>query len=160
MIPRFEILTEKKLAGKRLKMSLSGNKTKELWQSFMPERKDIKNVVGTELYSLQIYDLTYFEKFNPEKEFEKWAAVEVADFNSILSGIESFILPGGLYAVFNYKGAASAGYQAFQYIYGAWLPNSGYRLDGRPHFEILGDKYKNDNPDSEEEIWIPVKLKE
>jgi hypothetical protein len=26
-------------------------------------------------------------------------------------------------------------------------------------FEILGDKYINDHPDSEEEIWIPVKLK-
>jgi AraC family transcriptional regulator len=26
--------------------------------------------------------------------------------------------------------------------------------DDRPHFEILGDKYKNDHPDSEEEIWI------
>jgi AraC family transcriptional regulator len=34
-----------------------------------------------------------------------------------------------------------------------------YELDDRPHFEILGDKYKNNDPNSEEEIWIPIKLK-
>jgi AraC family transcriptional regulator len=34
-----------------------------------------------------------------------------------------------------------------------------YFLDDRPHFEILGDKYKNGDPDSEEEIWIPIKQK-
>jgi len=32
-------------------------------------------------------------------------------------------------------------------------------LDDRPHFEVLGDKYKNADPDSEEEIWIPIRTK-
>lgn len=50
-------------------------------------------------------------------------------------------------------------YSIFQYIFGTWLPASGYYLDNRPHFEILGHKYKNNDPDSEEEIWIPVKPK-
>lgn len=45
-----------------------------------------------------------------------------------------------------------------EYIYGSWLPNSTeYARDNRPHFEILGEKYKNNDPESEEEIWIPVK---
>ena len=34
-----------------------------------------------------------------------------------------------------------------------------YTLDDRPHFEILGEKYKNQDPDSEEELWIPIKPK-
>ena len=38
-------------------------------------------------------------------------------------------------------------------------PNSDYKPDDRPHFELLGAKYKNDDPDSEEEIWIPIKRK-
>jgi hypothetical protein len=25
--------------------------------------------------------------------------------------------------------------------------------------KILGEKYKNESPDSEEELWIPIKLK-
>jgi AraC family transcriptional regulator len=35
------------------------------------------------------------------------------------------------------------------------LPGSEYFLDNRPHFEVLGDKYKNNDPTSEEEIWKP-----
>ena len=72
--------------------------------------------------------------------------------------MEKFILPGGLYAVFDYKGSSDASY-IYQYIYGIWIPNSEYVLDARPHFEVLGEKYKNNDPTSEEEIWIPVKLK-
>ncbi|MEP1984886.1 MAG: GyrI-like domain-containing protein, partial [Maribacter dokdonensis] len=40
-----------------------------------------------------------------------------------------------------------------------WIPNSEYQLDGRPHFEVLGAKYKNNDPNSEEEVWIPIKAK-
>ena len=64
-----------------------------------------------------------------------------------------------VYAVFVHKGAAGSGPEIFRYIFGKWLPESGYLPDKRPHFEILGEKYKNEDPDSEEEIWIPVKPK-
>ena len=72
--------------------------------------------------------------------------------------MEAFILTGGLYAVFDYKGL-NTDHSIYQYIFGTWLPNSDYVLDNRPHFEILGDKYKNNDPTSEEEIWIPIKPK-
>lgn len=160
MNPKIKILPQTKLIGKRMIMSFSNNKTYELWNSFIPERTEIKNNIGTELYSMQIYSPSFFDNFDPEKEFEKWAAGEVADFDSIPDGMESIILAGGLYAVFLYKGAASDATETFQYIFGTWLPNSEYTLDNRPHFEILGEKYKNEDPDSEEEIWIPIKVKE
>lgn len=159
MKPRIEILSEKKLIGKRMNMSLADNKTGLLWREFMQHRKTITNQIGIELYSMQLLSPAYFENFNPAAEFEKWAAAEVRDFDSVPAGMETFTLPGGLYAVFFYKGAASEGAKIFQYIFGEWLPASKYVLDDRPHFEILGEKYKNDSPDSEEEIWIPVKLK-
>jgi AraC family transcriptional regulator len=41
-----------------------------------------------------------------------------------------------------------------------WLPSSDYVLDNRPHFEILGEKYKINDPESEEKIWIPVRKKQ
>ena len=141
-------------------MSFSNNKTIELWRSFMPGRKEIKNNIGTELYSVQVYDYLYFNNFNPDKEFEKWASIEVTDFVTVPGEMEAFTLTGGLYAVFKHKGAASTGPKTFQYIFGTWLPNSEYALDDRPHFEILGEKYMNEDPNSEEEIWIPIKPKE
>jgi AraC family transcriptional regulator len=72
--------------------------------------------------------------------------------------METYTLPGGLYAVFFYKGL-NTDTSIFEYIHRTWLPNSNYLLDNRPHFEILGEKYKNADPNSEEEIWIPIKLK-
>ena len=115
----------------------------------------------TDLFSMQVYDLTLnFMDFNENTSFEKWAAIEVTDFNSIPASMESFILPAGLYAVFLHQGTAAEGARTFGYIFGTWLPGSDYILDNKPHFEILGQKYKNDDPASEEEVWIPVKLKD
>lgn len=161
MQARIETLPEKKLIGKHLSMKLSNNKTFELWQSFMRDRNAIKNSITTDLLSMQVYDKDLdFKDFNLNTEFEKWAVTEVSDFDNIPDGMEAFTLAGGLYAVFMHKGDTSTAAQTFQYIFGTWLPASDYLLDNRPHFEILGEKYKNNDPNSEEEVWIPIKWKE
>jgi AraC family transcriptional regulator len=159
MKPRIEALGEKKLIGIRMNMSLTENRTAELWQGFMSRRKEIKNSIGTDLYSVQVYEDTYFSNFSPSADFEKWATSEVKDFETVPDGMETLVLTGGLYAVFLYKGAASTAPETFQHIFGKWLPDSEYALDNKPHFEILGKKYKNGDPTSEEEIWIPIKAK-
>ena len=123
----------------------------------MPVRREIKNIIGKELYSIEVYETLYFNNYNPEKEFDKWAAVEVTDFETVPEDMETLISPRGLYAVFLHKGAASKGPETYQYIFGTWLPASDFLLDDRPHFAVMGEKYKNDDPDSEEEVWIPVK---
>ncbi len=156
-IPRIETPSQKKLIGKKLAMSFANNRTPELWRSFMSRRNEIQNAVSTDLFSVQYYgNINPFEDFNPEAIFEKWATIEVTDFNNIPTGLEVFTLEEGLYAVFDYRGNSP---EIFQYIFKNWLPNSGYELAYRPHFEILGEKYKNNDPDSEEEIWIPIQKK-
>jgi AraC family transcriptional regulator len=157
MQPVIKTLVSKNLIGLRLKMSLTDNKTNQLWQSFMPRRKEIKNTISGNLYSMQVYPPLYFTNFNPSAEFEKWAAAEVSGFDIVPAGLETILLSGGLYAVFLYKGAADKAPQTFQYIFGDWLPNSKYIPDNRPHFELPGEKYKKDDPESEEEIWIPIR---
>jgi len=158
--PRIEVLATKKLVGMHLKMSLAINKTFELWSGFMPKRKEIQNNISTDLIAMQVYNSKYsFDNFDINAFFEKWAVVEVADFDSIPNGMEMFVLEGGLYAVFEYKGNGSDAAQTFQYIFQTWLPHSKYILDNRPHFELLGAKFKHNDPHSEEEIWIPIKVK-
>lgn len=159
MTPRIESLKEKKLIGKRLTMSLANNRTGELWQKFMPNRREILNNISNDLISMQVYKPTHFADFKPTNEFEKWATVEVTNFERVPTEMETFLLAGGLYAVFDYKGSSND-HSIFQYIFGNWLPSSEYLLDDRPHFELLGDKYKNNDPNSEEEIWIPIKPKQ
>ena len=156
MNPRIENLTAKKLVGMHLSMSVSQNKTGQLWGQFAPRIKEIGGRVSEDKISLQVYPPSYFIAFDPTREFEKWAAVEVQDHQNIPELMESFILDGGLYAVFDYKGLSSDP-SIFQYIFSQWIPNSIYEIDDRPHFEVLGPKYKNNDPESEEEIWIPIR---
>ena len=158
MEPVIKLLEEKLLIGKHLTMSLAQNRTPELWRAFMPLKKQIQNTLSADLYSLQLFPPGLdFALFNPDIVFEKWAAVEVAAATEMPGGLEVFILPAGLYAVFTHHGPASEGERTFRYIFNEWIPNSPYTIDDRPHFEVLGAKYKNDSPDSEEEVWIPVR---
>jgi putative chromate ion transporter len=83
---------------------------------------------------------------------------QLPELKPFLYGIKPAIIAIILSAVFAFKGDLSLAQKTFEYIFKTWLPNSKYNLDNRPHFEILGEKYKNNDPASEEEIWIPIKL--
>lgn len=159
MTSRIETINEKKLVGKRMTISYADYRIGELWGSFMPRRREITNNLTNDLISLVVYSPIHFIDFKPTNSFERWATVEVENFNEVPSEMETYILSSGLYAVFNYKGMNSGASAFSQYIYSEWVPNSDYILDNRPHFEVLGEKYKNNDPSSEEEIWIPIKAK-
>ena len=159
MQPRIINLSKKKLVGKSLRMTLEKDSTAVLWRSFMPERKLIKNTVGSALFSIQIYDdFLDFKEFNSQTEFTKAAMIEVSAVENIPKNMETRILAGGLYAVFIHKGMAVSFPKTAQYIFEQWLPNSDYELDKRAHFELLGAAYNPVDENSEEEVWIPIKL--
>jgi AraC family transcriptional regulator len=138
-------------------MSLKDNKTFELFSGFMPLRNGIKYVISNDIYEVMLYEATHFKNFSPANSFIKWATLEVTELDDIPADMESLILNGGLYAVFDYKGIAKDFGQFMGKIFMQWMPSSGYVLDQRAHFNVLGDKYKNNHPDSEEEVWIPIK---
>ncbi len=156
MSPRIEHLTEKKLVGQYLSMSLSQNKTGQLWGQFAPRIREIENRVSADKISLQVYPPSYFRNFKPGNEFVRWAAIEVKTLDKIPDGMCPLVLSAGLYAVFDYKGSSTDN-SIFQYIFSTWIPQSEYQLDDRPHFEVLGPNYRNNDPESEEEIWIPIR---
>ncbi len=146
------------VVGKKLTMSFVDYKVQQLWQSFIPKRKEIKNVIGNELISATVYKPNHFEDFKPTNEFEKWAGVIVSKQEDVPDEMDVLVIKDGLYAVFDYTGLSTDD-SIYKYIHSEWLPNSEYSLDNRVHFEVLGDKYKNYDPTSEEEIWIPIKTK-
>jgi AraC family transcriptional regulator len=157
---RLTTLSEKKLVGKQLTMSFSNDRTPELWKRFMPLKKLISNSVGSDLYSIQKYSNPFkYQDFNPDALYTKWAAIEVTNFDYVLDSFETYTLKGGLYVVFKHIGSAMKFRTTFNTIFLEWLPNSDYEIDDREHFELLGKKYNNTSPNSEEEIWIPIRLK-
>lgn len=159
MQPRIENFSEKKLIGKKVIMSFAENRTYELWSSFMPQRKAINDTVNNDLISLEVYPPHFFDHFDPQNLFEKWAAVEVNTFQNIPEGMELLIIPDGLYAVFIHYGLSNKAATTYDLIFKEWLPKNNYTIDTRPHFAVMGSRYKNEDPSSEEEIWIPIKKK-
>lgn len=157
MTPTIKTFPATKFIGKNLSFTYADYRAFELWSSFMPRRKEIQNTIGSELYNIQINPENF--DFQPNTPFTKWAAVAVSTFENIPDGMESLEIQEGLYAVFNYKGDQSNVAAFFNSIYTEWLPSSNYELGNHPQFEVLGEKYKNNDPNSEEEIWIPIKLR-
>jgi AraC family transcriptional regulator len=147
------------LVGMKRTMSISKDTTRDLFSKFMPRRTELLHKNTENIFCVQVYPTNYFDAYNPVAEFEKWAGVEVTKIIDIPIGMEKLIIPAGQYALFIHKGPASECYATMENIFRQWLPGSLYELDNRPHFEIMGEKYKHESPDTEEEIFIPVKLK-
>ena len=161
LTPRIEQVPAKLLIGMHRRISIAKIETHLLWQSFMPRKKEIIKGKNSFLFSLEVYDeLNYFSQFNPQNEFEKWAAIEVENVDVIPTGMEKLWIPEGLYAIFVFKGLASDAYTFYNQIFGEWLPASDYELELRPHFALMGEKYKKEDPASEEEIYIPIKVRD
>jgi AraC family transcriptional regulator len=148
------------LIGHRQTMSLANDETFSLWRSFGPRIREIQNRSSTDRFSMKIFPFSPgLASLTPETLFEKWAAVPVTDFNQVPDGLDVFTIPEGQYAVFHHKGTDERFIQTLTRIFTEWLPASGFHLDDRPHFEILGEKYKLNDPESEETIWIPIQPK-
>lgn len=150
----------KVLIGMSMEMSYATNQlTGKLWGSFMPRRHEVLDSVSTDKYSLQKFETGFDWKLADENtRFVKWAALEVKPGSAVPKGMGRLNLEGGLYAVFVHRGLPSEFPATLLYILRDWLPSSGYEPDGtRPQYEVLGDKYKINDPNSEEEIWFPIK---
>jgi len=160
MEPKLIEIADRKLIGMRVRTSNSENTARELWQRFKPRVKEIEGRTSTDFYSVQIFeDDTTFENLTPATMFEKWAAVEVDRPGNLPEGMETLTILGGTYAVFVHRGLPSAFGKTASYIYGEWMPGSDYELDARPHFEIMSEAYRADDPNAEEEVWLPVRKK-
>ena len=152
MNPKIVEIKEKKTIGMKSQMLQHqyGNII-ALWKQFMPRKREIEHTLNHELIALQDYS----EFGNFEKPFDIWACTEVSSHETIPEGMLSYTIPAGTYAIFLQKGM-NAG-TTYQRIMTEWLPHSDYVIDDRPHFQVMGDKYKNGSPDSEEDFYVPIR---
>jgi len=167
---RIEKLEPTTILGKSLEMSLAQDKTQALWQSFGPLVKNIKNRKDRNFISLQKFDSVFDpQNFDPNTRFIKWAGVALHKSSesghageihqSEIQGLNRYEIQGGLYAVFTHVGPASEFRRSMEFIYGEWFPKNGYHVDDREHFEVLPEGYRPDDPNAQEEIWIPIRKK-
>jgi AraC family transcriptional regulator len=141
-------------------MSSHHNTTADLWGKFRPVSQQIKQRKGPQWFSIEVYPDLFFSAFDPVRTFEKWAAVAVENSTqTIPEEMEELLIEEGDYAVFTYRGSSDDVHHMYRFIYSEWIPQSEFDLDNRPHFAIMGANYKKEDPDSQEELWIPIRKK-
>jgi len=156
MDPRIETRARTVLVGMFRPVATDGEGTPELWRRFMPRRGEVA-ARGPELIAMRVFHRTRDEPLTHATPFDEWAAVEVSADAGVPAGMERYTVPSGTYAVFIHRGLPSAFPQTARFIFETWLPRSGYVLDDRPHLAVMGPSYHRDDPEAEEEIWVPVR---
>ena len=146
------------LVGLKADVALNPNQTQALWQRFGPWREKIENRANSNLYGVDFYPTNYFDAFNPEVIFKKWAAVAVQQKPKILPvPLEVLEVEPALYAEFQHKGPASAVGKTYNHILSQWLPQSKYQLRALPHIAVMPANYQPADVNAQEKIWIPLK---
>lgn len=154
---RFEELPPLTFTGFHRRTNLLQEPMTVSWRELRLRKPEITGCTDDCFYSVQVYDSPdYFRRFQPERMFDQWAAVRVTEGVAVPEGMQQLHSPGGLYAVFQHRGTPAQFAQTAQFIFGSWLPQSGYTLDQRPHFEQMAPGYRHDDPGAEEEVWVPV----
>ena len=156
-IPKVIECESRILVGASARNTLINDRTRDLWQSFMPKRNEL-SLISPNLYAVQVYDeIPDFTEVDPAAGFTIWAAVEASDRHPLPAGLDLLEIAAGTYVVFTHRGHVRDFFQTLNTIFHHWLPRSPYVLDHRPHVTVMGEKYQPTSDDSEETIWIPVK---
>jgi AraC family transcriptional regulator len=153
----FRHLSQLRLVGMFMEMSLEVNRTIELFRTFMPLKGSVANQLNTDVLDVKVYPSNYFTDFDMGRQFVKWAAVEVSEAINVPEGMSQMEVKGGLYAVFSVP--STVGPEVFQYIFAEYLPKSVYELDDRVHFDVLGEAYQRREEGAFQELWVPVRRK-
>jgi len=156
MQPRFVDLAELNLVGLPYYGNPAGGKFTETWHRFFALESSIHNRVDPAVcYGVELYD----KDFMPGKDWYYFVAVQVSDPKEIPGLLFAKRFPACRYAVFPAVGGVPKISEVFGYIYNEWLPASGYKMAYPWDFEVYGEQFKGDAPDSLVEIYIPIKEK-
>ncbi len=101
------------------------------------------------------------DEYEKTKEYFVMVGVEVSEIEDLPAPIFAKVFPAGQYAVFTLKGEQMTS-NWNKTIYEEWLPASAYEEAYECTFERYdGDRFKGwGEPESEVEIWVPVKAKQ
>ena len=127
----------------------------ELWAAFGPRMGEVK---------ARLEGCTYgvcFPAALGDDSFDYMAAVPVSNFDEVPDGMTARTIPPHRYAVFTHKMGSDTIHndlqKTVQYIWGTWLPNSGYEHDRVPDFELYDERMNPETGEGEFDLYIPVK---
>jgi AraC family transcriptional regulator len=149
-----EIITQPatKLVGISAQYNSADLNLERLWSAFRPYRNSIANQVGNDAFG--IYEC--YEEHDDDVSFSYICAVAVSNFEQIPKGMATRELPEQLYAKFTHKGPIANLDHTLKYIWGTWLPKSGYEYVEKPDFELYSPRLTPQGPERILYLHIPV----
>jgi AraC family transcriptional regulator len=140
--------------GLEAKNAMEGNAMTRAWQDFFLIREKIPEPVGMDAYGI------YYpgEEYDPDtmQGMNYFVGIEVKETVEMPKGLMLHKVPGGYYAVFDYVGKIEGIGDAYGYIYGKWMAESGMKIASEEMFEVYDERFQEDSDKSVTEIWIPV----
>ncbi|MEP2989457.1 MAG: GyrI-like domain-containing protein [Parasphingorhabdus sp.] len=94
----------------------------------------------------------------PSAEFRSHVAVSIQEeFPDIMDGLEYFNLCGGKYAILEHTGPYAKLKVAYDWLYGTWLPQSGFEPKDAPPIEVyVSDPKITPSKDLRTDIRLPL----
>ncbi len=126
-----------------------------LWGRFVLRMHEIQN--------RKEYDLGVCTSKHPtivKKEGDTFiyvAAVAVENADHVPQGMVVCDIPAATFAVFTHKGPILNIKHTCEYIWGTWLPESGYELNDIPDFELYDSRFDPQTGSGEVDIYVPIK---
>ncbi len=156
MTPKIVEMGEMKVIGLKCQTTMKENTIPQLWGQFntncnrVPNRTDDKFALGVCPY----VDMEHFDENTP---FEYITGLAVTTFDNVPEDMVAYTIPAAKYAVFTHKGALDTLQDTYNQIFGTALSENGLELDSKDQIELYDERFKWGEPDSEFDIYIPVK---
>ena len=110
----------------------------------------------TETKMMQVYHDN--PEITEEEKLRVSVCISIPDDTIVEGEIGKMTIPGGKYAAAKFELANDQFQDAWNMIFGVWLPNSGYQPDDRPAFEMCLNNPKDHHEHKHiVEIYVPVK---
>jgi len=153
--PMIVELEEMTVVGIQTLFSMKCNLIPVLWERFSPRMQEIKDVVRKDVVLEVSYDM---QGGGEEVIFFVLAGLIVGSVENIPEGMTYKRVPAHEYAFFTHYGPISRIYDTYDWIYNNLLPRSAYEVDNAAcTIEWYDERFRMDSPDSEYDIYVPVR---
>ncbi len=130
---------------------------RDAWHEFGNRSAEITNAVAEVAFGIEDYSRDFEMNQGGFPKYYYIAGLEVNSTANIPEGMKSKEIPAANYAVFSYQGPLDGLHNFFGFIYGEWMPQSGYSMDPKLSldFERYPDRIMDMNA-ATLEIWVPI----
>ena len=155
--PEFRTRTEFKVVGVERYTSAGIPSIRDAWAEFGKRSGEIKHAVAEVAFGIEDYSREFDMNPGGFPNYHYIAGLEVKKLEDIPEGMTGKTIAKAEYAVFIYNGPIASLHEFFGYIYGEWLPKSGYSMD--PKLSLDFERYPEpvmDMNSAQIEIWVPI----